>query len=143
MKKLTTFLLAAVLVMSLGACSLSEQTSSGNTSVSTEETSSVTETKKEQNRTLSEKEAIQLVEKQVLKDYENEDTTVDKKSAQVLDQNDSAYIIGFDISDTVYGNHLYTEAYWIHKKTREIKDVCSINDYYEGLIDVTNGESNF
>jgi len=143
MKKLTTFLLAAVLVMSLGACSLSERTASGNTSVSTEETSSVTETKKEQNRTLSEKEAIQLVEKQVLKDYENEDTTVDKKSAQVLDQNDSAYIIGFDISDTVYGNHLYTEAYWIHKKTREIKDVCSINDYYEGLIDVTNGESNF
>ena len=143
MKKLTTFLLAAVLVMSLGACSLSERTASGNTSVSTEETSSVTETKKEQNRTLSEKEAIQLVEKQVLKDYENEDTTVDKKSAQVLDQNDSAYIIGFDISDTVYGNHLYTEAYWIHKKTREIKDVCSINEYYEGLIDVTNGESNF
>ena len=142
LRSITAFFLACVLVVFLSACSLSGQSQSGN-SASPVSSSQEDAANSKTGGILTEKEALKLIKEQVLKDYENEETTVEKDSGQILDQNEVAYIIGYDISDKVSGNHLYTEAYWINKKTMKIKDVCSINEYYEGLIDVTEGESNF
>lgn len=142
MNRILTVLLACILLFAVSACSIEKPAAPGSTAPSVNSEQSGQEKKAESSK-FTEKEALQLVKEQVLKDYNNEDTKVDEDSGQILDQNDAAYLIGFDISDNVYGNHLYTEAYWISKKTRQIKDVCSINEYYEGLIDITKGESNF
>ena len=144
MKKLLTVLLACTLLLSMAACSPS---GSGTADVSELSVSGSQDTlmdqKKENSIKLTEKEAIDLVREQAVKDAKKEDVVVDEKSGQILDQNDTAYIIAFDISDSVYGNYMYMEAYWLNKETQQIKDVCSLNEYYDGLIDITEGESNF
>ena len=144
MKKLLTVLLACTLLLSMAACSPS---GSGTADVSELSVSGSQDTlmdqKKENSIKLTEKEAIDLVREQAVKDAKKEDVVVDEKSGQILDQNDTAYIIAFDISDSVYGNYMYMEAYWLNKETQQIKDVCSLNEYYDGLIDITKGESNF
>ncbi len=142
MNRIPAILLVSALLFTVSACGeIGPSTSGGsNSSAVIEQTG---QEKVKSNGKVTEKEALKLVKEQVLKDYDNEDTKVDQESGQILDQNETAYLVGYDISDSVYGNHLYTEAYWINKKTRKIKDVCSINEYYEGLIDITNGESNF
>ena len=142
MKKLLTVLLACTLLLSMAACSPS---GSGTADVSELSVSGSQDTlmdqEKENSAKLTEKEAIDLVREQAVKDAKKEDVVVDEKSGQILDQNDTAYIIAFDISDSVYGNYMYMEAYWLNKETQQIKDVCSLNEYYDGLIDITKGES--
>ena len=144
MKKLLTVLLACTLLLSMAACSPS---GSGTADVSELSVSGSQDTlmnqKKENSIKLTEKEAIDLVREQAVKDAKKEDVVVDEKSGQILDQNDTAYIIAFDISDSVYGNYMYMEAYWLNKETQQIKDVCSLNEYYDGMIDITKGESKF
>ena len=143
MKKLLTVLLACAVLFSVSACSRADSAAPGTAASSVTSEQSGQGKKAEASGKLTEKEALRLVREQALKEYNNEDTEVDEESGQILDQNDTAYLIGFDLDDQISGNHLYTEAYWISKSTRQIKDVCSINEYYEGLIDLTTGESNF
>ena len=143
MKKLFAVLLVCTLLVTVNACGVKSGNPDPGDSLSSVSVAQDESADKKNKGVLTEKEALKLVKEQALKEYENDDTAVDKDSGQVLDQNEEAYIVGYDINDTVYGNHLYTEAFWIHKKTRQIKDVCSINEYYEGLIDVSKGESNF
>ena len=143
MNRLFAVLLACTLLFAVSACGTTGGSQFSGDSVPSVSAAQNEAAGRKTGRPLTEKEALKLVKEQVLKDYDNDDTAVEKDSGQILDQNEAAYIVGFDISDTVYGNHLYTEAYWISKETLQIKDVCSINEYYEGLIDITEGESNF
>ena len=145
MKKLLTILLASTLLLSMAACSSSQTTKADpSDSVAAEKSQdTLMDQEKENSAKLTEKEAIDLVREQAVKDAKKEDVVVDEKSGQILDQNDTAYIIAFDISDSVYGNYMYMEAYWLNKETQQIKDVCSLNEYCDGLIDITKGESNF
>lgn len=142
MKKTITILLACVMMLAVTACSDLQQS---NTDVqsSTVSESRETQDKSKSNKKLTEKDVIDLVREEAVKNAEKEELTVDEKSGRILDENDTAYIVGFDISESVSGNYMYIEAYWFNKKTREIKDVCSLNEYYDGLIDITTGESNF
>ena len=142
MKKMITILLACVMTLAVTACSDLHQSDTDvqNSAVSE---SQETQDKGKSNKKLTEKDVIDLVRKEAVKNAEMEELTVDEESGRILDENDTAYIVGFDISESVSGNYMYIEAYWFNKETRQIKDVCSLNEYYDGLIDITKGESNF
>ncbi len=139
MKKILAILLAAFMIISVAACGDSDK-DSGASSADTQASVIDDDTAK---GPVSESKAIDLAIEQAKMDFQNEDIKVDGNSGRILDQNDSAYIVGLDISDEISGNYMYIEAYWVSKKSGETKDVCSINEYYDGLIDVTNGEPLF
>lgn len=92
---------------------------------------------------LSEKQALSLVFEQAEEDYGEGSGYVDKSSGVILDQNKTAYIVAFEVGVKGHEENNFQEAYWINKKTREIRDVCGINEYFEGMIDITNGTALF
>ncbi len=142
MKKIVALLMASLMMVAMTACGDSGQDKNTGTSVSGGTEISV-EDDKNNKSSVSEEKAVELAGTQAEMDFQNEDITVDENSGRILDQNDTAYIVGLDIIDDYSGNYMYIEAYWVHKKSGEVKDVCSINEYYDGLIDVTNGEPLF
>ena len=141
MKKAAALLLASVMIVAMTACGSSDKGTNTGSSVSGTEISA--EAEKNDKGSVSEEKAVELAVTKAEMDFQNEDITVDESSGRILDQNDTAYIVGLDIIDDYSGNYMYIEAYWVHKQSGEAKDVCIINEYYDGLIDVTNGEPLF
>ena len=97
------------------------------------------ETKKGSGR-LSEEEAVKLILGRALAEHDTEETQVDRSSGRILDENEEACLVGFDIVRPQSADRLHTEVYWIQGKTLRVKDLCSLQEYRPGMIDITKGE---
>ncbi len=89
---------------------------------------------------LSEEEAVKLILGRALAEHDMDHSQVDRSSGRILDENDEACLVGFDILDPETGEQLFTEVYWIHGKTLRVKDIGSLLEYRPGMIDITNGD---
>lgn len=97
------------------------------------------ETKKGSGR-LSGEEAVKLILGRALAEHDTKDTQVDRTSGRILDENEEACLVGFDIVSPQSAGRLYTEVYWIQGKTLRVKDLGSLQEYRPGMIDITKGE---